>query len=269
LQSGEEALMLTADIVSDAARRCGLEPSSFVAWPLDGGPRTEVRTEADFYPASMIKTPLAVVAYDAVEAGELALTDRFEVTEANMTSNDAPSPLVPGYRSELRELIELMITISDNVATNMFFDILGRDRATETIQRKYHLAHTTFRRKVSGSEPLIVDKDWDRAKGLSTHPPLDAAAIFTAIARDEVPYADALRATLSRQHFNAKLAAGLREGDRFEHKTGSTDNVSHDGGILRTAEGRSYVIVTYTGFGSDDETDGRFVSFMRELRPLL
>ena len=54
-----------------------------------------------------------------------------------------------------------------------------------------------------------------------------------------------LRATLSRQHFNGKLAAGLREGDRFEHKTGGTDNVSHDGGILRTAEGRAYVIVEY------------------------
>lgn len=261
--------MLTAEIVSDAARRSGLEPSSFVAWPLDGGPRTELRTDLTFYPASMIKTPLAVVAYDAIEAGHLALSDRVEVTQANMTSNDAPSPLVPGYRANVRELIELMITISDNVATNMFFDILDRDRATETIQRKYKLAHTTFRRKLSGSEPLIFDKDWDSAKGLNTHPPLDAAAIFAAIARDEVPYADALRATLSRQHFNDKLKAGLRDGDVFEHKTGSTDNVSHDGGILRTAEGRSYVIVAYAGFGSNDETDRRFASFMRELRPLL
>ncbi len=261
--------MLSSNIVSEAAHRYGLEPSSFIAWPLDGGSRTELRTDLLFYPASMIKTPLAVVAYDAIEAGHLALTDRFEVTRANMTSNDAPSPLVPGYHADVRELIELMITISDNVATNMFFDILDRDRATEAIQRKYKLAHTTFRRKLSGSEPLIFDKDWNRAKGLNTHPPLDAAAIFTAIARDEVPYADALRATLSRQHFNDKLSAGLREGDSFEHKTGSTDNVSHDGGILRTAEGRSYVIVAYAGFGSNDENDRRFASFMRELRPLL
>lgn len=261
--------MLTSEIVTAAARRCGLGPFAFVLWPLDGGHRLEANTEAPFYPASMIKTPLAVVAYDAIQAGELSLEDRFEVTQANMTTNDAPSPLVPGYRSEVRELIELMITISDNVATNMFFDILGRDRATETIQRKYGLANTTFRRKLSGSEPLIVDADWDRAKGLNTHPPLDAAKIFTAIARDEVPYADALRATLSRQHFNGKLAAGLREGDRFEHKTGGTDDVSHDGGILRTAEGRAYVIVEYTGFGSNDETDPRHASFMREIRPLL
>lgn len=261
--------MLTADIVSDAAQRHDLGSFSFVLWPLDGGERLELHTEAPFYPASMIKTPLAVVAYDAIQAGELALDDRFEVTQANMTTNDAPSPLVPGYRSDVRELIELMITISDNVATNMFFDILGRDRATETIQHKYGLTNTTFRRKLSGSEPLIVDPDWDRAKGLNTHPPLDAAKIYTAIAHDEVPYADALRATLSRQYFNGKLAGGLRDGDRFEHKTGGTDDVSHDGGILRTAEGRTYVIVEYTGFGSNDETDPRHAAFMRELRPLL
>lgn len=261
--------MLTPDLVSAAAHRSGLEPSSFVIWPLDGAQPTELRTDQPFYPASMIKTPLAVAAYDAVENGELALTDRFEITQTNMTANDRPSPLTPGYRADVRELIELMITISDNVATNMFFDILGRERATETIQRKYGLARTAFHRKLSGSDPLITDPGWDRTKGLNTHPPLDAAKIFSAIARDEVPHADALRATLFRQQFNDKLAAGLREGDRFAHKTGGTDGVSHDGGILQTAEGRSYVIVAYAGFGSSDENDRVYPPFMKEIRPLL
>jgi beta-lactamase class A len=261
--------MLTSETLAAAARLAGLETACAIVRPLrPEGSVVEFGTDRSFYPASMIKTPLAVVAYDAVASGSLRLDDRFDVTEANMTFNDKPSPLIPGYRASVRELIELMITISDNVATNMFFDILGRERATTTVRERYGLRNTTFHRKLSGSEPLIVDPDWVRESGLNTHPPRDAVAIYTAIAADEVPYAAELRATLGRQQFNDKLVAGLRSGDRFYHKTGETDTVSHDGGILETVEGNAYVIVVYSTITSPDD-NARFAPFMNAIRPLL
>ena len=65
------------------------------------------------------------------------------------------------------------------------------------------------------------------------------------------------------------LVPGLRPGDTFAHKTGGTDEVAHDGGILVTAEGRSFVVVVYTGSPSSDETSARFGPFMERIRALM
>jgi beta-lactamase class A len=261
--------MLTTDFLARAAHDAGLEPSTTIVKAFDGSIDIALRPEQTYYPASMIKTPLAVAAYDRVAIGELALADRFEVTQANVTPNSLSSPLVPGYHATVTELIELMITISDNVATNMFFDILGRERATETIREKYGLADTTFHRKLSGSDPLIVDPGWIPSKGRNTHPPADAVRVFEMIAQDRVPFAAALLATLGRQQHNAKLSPGLREGDRFFHKGGETDEVSHDGGILETAEGKRYVVVVYTGLQGSKDKNRFFKPFMTAIRSYL
>ena len=74
---------------------------------------------------------------------------------------------------------------------------------------------------------------------------------------------------MQRQYWNDRLSGGLRASDQFAHKTGETDEVNHDGGILRTAEGAACVIVVYTSLGPSDDPGRRFARFMRELRPLI
>lgn len=261
--------MLTEDLVCRAAAQAGLLPAAFIIRGLDAGePAIQVDPEAAFYPASMIKTPLAAVALALVEDRELSLDDRFAVTAANMTANDKPSPLVPGYESALWELIDLMLTRSDNVATNMLYDVLGRARATGIVQSRFGLARTAFRRKLSGSLPLISDPEWD-GQHRNTHPPSDAARLFELIAHSRVPLAPLLRDVLARQQWNNKLSEGLHAGDRFAHKTGDTDEVTHDGGILETGDGARYVIVAYTGMESTDANNARFGAFMRLVRAAL
>ena len=265
-----EALgVLTSDIVLQAAGAAGLENLAFILKRLDREePIVAVEPDRALYPASMLKTPLAAAVYSLVQDGELRLTAEFEVAPANMTANDKPSPLVPGYRARLTELLELMITRSDNVATNMLCDIVGRERATQIVEQRFGLTGTAFRRKLSGSLPLIHDPEWDGTHR-NTHPARDAAALYELIARDRVPFARDLREILERQEWNNKLSQGLRPGDRFAHKTGDTDEVTHDGGILYTADGASYVIVAYTGMESTDEHNARFGPFMRAVRDYL
>jgi beta-lactamase class A len=89
------------------------------------------------------------------------------------------------------------------------------------------------------------------------------------IARDEVPHAQFLREALGAQRYNEKLPPGLREGDRFEHKTGDTSDASHDGGILTTAEGKRYVIVVYTSQEGTEKHNARMSEFMHALRECL
>lgn len=232
--------------------------------PDENPPRAAVDAEAPIYPASMIKVPLAVAVLAAVARGEHALQERVEVSPANMTANDLDSPFVPGYRAPLSELVELMLSASDNVATNVLIDVVGREAATRDLHA-LGLPGTAIRRKLSGSDPLIDDPE---ATGRNAHPAAEAALLFAGLARDALPGAGFIRAALGRQRWNGKLSKGLRPEDAFAHKTGDTSQVSHDGGILTTPGGR-YVIVVYTSLPSSDETDARFAAFMRALRPQL
>lgn len=261
--------MLTEEALAQALADAGLSPHAAVLTRL-GPDRASVAVAADhyFYPASMLKTPLAAAALHLVAAGELRLDATFEVTHDCMTSNDAPSPFEPGFRGALSLIVERAITHSDNVATNMLYDICGRERASAIARDVFGLADTAFYRKLSGSEPLIVDPVWDGVHR-NRHSARDAARIFELIATDSLANASVLRDILARQTFNNKLSGGLDASDHFAHKTGDTDEVTHDGGILTLADGTRYIIVVYTGLESTDEHSARFGAFMKSIRNAL
>jgi beta-lactamase class A len=259
---------LDPELLSAWAREAGLTSPSVVVRALDEGPSGTLDPERALYPASMIKTPLVACALLEIAAGRLDPHARVRVGASNLTSQDAPSPLTAGYEARIDELCDLAISRSDNVATNVLFDLIGRERATELAQQQLGLAHTVFARKLSGSEPLIDDPGWDGFTR-NAHPAGDAATLFRAVALDAIPGSDLIRGALVRQYWNDKLSRGLRSGDRFAHKTGDTDDADHDGGILTTAEGRVYVIVVYTGLASTDDNNARFAPFMRALRARL
>jgi beta-lactamase class A len=213
----------------------------------------------------MIKVPLAVAVGVAIRAGRLAWDSPIIVDPRNATLNDAPSPIAPGYRTAVEELTTYMLQRSDNVATNQLYDVLGRERATEDI-RALGFPGTAFRRKLSGSLPLIDDPE---ATGRNTFPAAEAAELFAALADDRVPEAASLRGILSTSWWDVKLSRGLEPDDAFAHKTGDTDEVSHDGGILTLPGGARWVVVVFTELASSDAHDARFGAFMRALRPHL
>ncbi|HTA38836.1 MAG TPA: serine hydrolase [Candidatus Acidoferrales bacterium] len=262
-------MRLDADSLAAAAAEAGLDAASIVVRPLAAAAAAvELDSIRPLYPASMIKVPLVAAALFEIARGRYAGGDPVHVDEANMTANDAESPLVPGYRSSPDELMHLAISRSDNVATNLLFDLVGRERATGIARERFGLPGTVFARKLSGSDPLIVDPQWDGSTR-NAHPAADAARLFAAIARDEVPLAHRLLDMLAAQAWNEKLNPGLLPGDRFLHKTGDTSEVTHDGGILIDARGERWVVVAYTGLASTDEHNARFAPFMRRIRPLL
>lgn len=258
--------MIDSAEVAIVAAGTGLGDATIYLAALDRDrPRLALDSGRSIYPASMIKTPLAAAAAIAVEAGRTHWDARVPVEAANMTFNDAPSPLEPGYTATVIELVELMLTRSDNVATNVLYDHLDRGVATADAAT-LGLRETAFRRKLSGTLPLIDDP---AATGRNRHPAREAADLLERIARGTIPSAALLHRFLRGQMWNTKLSAGLEPGDRFAHKTGDTDEGSHDGGILELAGGGRYVLVVYTELASNDETDAKFAAFMQRIRPLL
>jgi beta-lactamase class A len=250
------------------AQDAGLAPASVVILPVDPPqPAIALDPHRSFYPASMIKVPLAAAVLATLPNPE-ALDAPIHITPENMTANDAESPLVPGYAATLRELLFRAVARSDNVATNVLLDLAGRERATRIVREELGLTSTAFHRKLSGADPLIDDPGWD-GEHRNAHPAADAARLFQAIAVNAFPGAGLLCDCLAAQYWNDKLTAGLLPGDRFLHKTGETSEVSHDGGILHTADSRCYGVVAYTQLPSTPENDARFGAFMRALRKRL
>jgi len=159
-----------------------------------------------------------------------------------------------------------MLAASDNVATNVLIDVLGRERSSATARHEFGLVQTIVRRKLSGALPLIRDPG---AAGRNEHPAGDAAKLFAAIERERTGRLGWLYDALAGQIWNGKLSAALAPGDAFAHKTGDTDEVSHDGGILSLADGRRFILVVYTALGASPESDARLASFGRVLRDAL
>jgi beta-lactamase class A len=261
---------LDGDRLLGAAVEARLQPASLAVIPLDlAAAVVAVEPDLPLYPASMIKVPLVAAALAEIASGRLPpLDSAVTIDAANMTANDAASPMVPGYAATLREAMWLAIARSDNVATNVLFDVVGRERATGVVRERFGLRNTAFYRKLSGSEPLIEDPLWDGVHR-NSHPAGDCAHLMRLIAENAVPHAAILREMLAAQQWNDKLSGGLLSWDRFLHKTGDTSEVTHDGGVLITGEGKRFVIVAYTGLPSTPEHNARFAPFMRLVRELL
>ena len=256
---------MTAAELRLLGERAGLQGAQIRLIALPSGTQVASDDGRWLYPASLIKLPLAVAAAQAIEDGRLAWGTPVAIDGANLTPNDAPSPMVPGYRTDVAELVTLMLQRSDNVATNQLLDVLGRGRATADVHA-LGFDPTFFRRKLSGATPLIDDP---AATGRNSLPAAEAAALLAALDAGRLPQAERLRSILSSSWWDVKLSRGLEPGDAFAHKTGDTDEVSHDAGILTLADGARWVIVVYTELPSCEENDHRFGAFMRALRPHL
>jgi beta-lactamase class A len=258
--------MTGPDELSGLAEQAGLATASIVLQQLDGRARvSSLEPERAIYPASMIKLPIALALAVRCAAGDLDWSQPALVSQQNLTANDAPSPFVAGYRATLEQLCFEMLSASDNVATNVLIDVLGRERIGPAC-RPFGLRATEVRRKLSGALPLIDDRG---ATGRNSHPAGDAAAVLHAIANGTAPASARLQAALRAQRWNGKLSQGWLAGDAFAHKTGDTDEVSHDGGILELAGGRRFILVVYTTLPANPENDAKFAAFARALRPRL
>src|SRR5580704_13648392 len=257
------ARLSSPEELASIAAEAGLASPSIVIRELGASTSAAIALEPDapLYPASMIKLPIALALTTLWATGEYRPETRVRVEAEDLTSNDLPSPFESGYRARLEELGRLMLTHSDNTATNVLIRILGRARMTSLCQAA-GLTATAVRRKLSGGHPLIDDP---AATGRNAHPAADSAQLLALVAHDAVPGAGWLLGALERQEWNGKLNGGLEPGDRFAHKTGDTDEVSHDGGILTLRGGARWVVVVYTALASPDEGDPRFAAFMRAL----
>lgn len=98
--------------------------------------------------ASVIKLALMLQAFQQVKQGRLSLGQPLTLTRENQVPGSGILQiLTPGERLSLRDTIALMITLSDNTATNMVIDAVGL-RPTNAMLARFGLKNTYFYKKV-------------------------------------------------------------------------------------------------------------------------
>src|SRR5581483_4857405 len=93
----------------------------------------EIAVDADkvFETFSVIKLAIAAEVMHQVEAGKISLSDRIPLTAANRRlPSGVLYALDPGLAPTVKDLLTLMIIISDNEATDVLADKVGRGNVT-------------------------------------------------------------------------------------------------------------------------------------------
>jgi beta-lactamase class A len=231
---------------------------------LTSGDSLTVGSAARFHAASTMKIPVMIQLFRDRDAGLLSLDDSITITNTFRSivdsspylldvTDDSDSSLYQrlGQRASIHELIELMETVSSNLATNLLIAKVDARRANAT-------AHAL------GADSILVLRGVEDGKayraGLNnTTTARDLGMLLAAIANGTAASAQSCRemlAILGRQQFNEGIPAGLPAGTRVYHKTGWIGQVVyHDAALVEPTGGGHgrYVLVVLTGGIQKDE----------------
>ncbi len=210
---------------------------------IDGGRRVPS--------ASTIKLVIMAELMRRVRRGELSLDDKITVTEEMKTGGDGIlKELAPGHRFTIKEIMTLMIIISDNEATNILIEMLGMDGINK-MAGKLELKEASLGRKMMDSEA--------KKRGHDNYICADDIAlilrkIYTGNCVDGEASAVMLD-ILKRQQQSGRLQLYLPEEVEVAHKCGDLDFLENDGGIILLPD-HPYILVVLTG-GMPTNKDGR------------
>jgi beta-lactamase class A len=210
-----------------------------------------LRLKDPVYPASVIKLLMMVEAEHQIEQGTLARTDRFSVTAEGDTCDSMPSGdtrprLETGDVVNVDLLVDLMITRSDNTATNTLVDHVGRQKAT-AFMSQLGLHTLQIHRKVFGCEPF-TDSGWDGVH-INTMTAHDTGKLYELILDGGPGFVgpvgrERMKTVLADQRWRGGISATLPEDAVYLTKTGNTSVVTHDSGIILW-NGRRYIVAAF------------------------
>jgi len=226
---------------------------------LDGKTEWLLRADESFHAASTMKVAVLIELYRQVRQGKLKLDDPLGVkNEFHSLVEGSLFTLDPNDDSErdlygavgstrtLKQLSELMITVSSNLATNLLMDKLG----VESIRAGVHAL---------GADGMNVLRDLEDTKAferglINTTTARALLTLMEAIARGQAVDPESSRQMediLERQTINSAIPAGLPSGTRVAHKTGDITRIWHDAAIVLAR--RPFVLVVLTR-GLDNPT---------------
>lgn len=211
---------------------------------LTTGMEYGVRAQEAFLAASVIKLPLYLHILRRAEQGTLDMAQTITVTDEDKVPICGALTLFTGnVTADIRTLCRLMISISDNTATNVLIRLCGINEINEAF-RAMGLEKTVLRRRL-----------FDRAASLAgiqnTICPREIGMLLEQLYRNEFgnekTCTEAIE-TMNLQQVDHKLNGKLCGSVRIAHKTGEDDDLSNDVGIVFA---KQPFIICFAGHDTD------------------
>jgi beta-lactamase class A len=216
---------------------------------LDGKTEWSVRPDDSFHAASTMKVPVMIELFQQAKAGKVHLdgailihNEFHSIVDGSIykldPDDDSETDLykAEGETRTLRQLCELMIAVSSNLATNLLIEKLG----VENIRFTLHSLDADGMNILRGVEDQQAFE-----KGLNnTTTAKGLGVLMTAIAEGRAVDADSsieMVQILERQHFNEGIPRGVPPGTHVAHKTGEITKIHHDAAIVYAP--RPFVLV--------------------------
>jgi beta-lactamase class A len=178
--------------------------------------------------ASTIKLGILIALFRAIDAGELRLADRRELHAADkVPGSGVLKAMDDGLALTLHDLAHLMISISDNSASNMLIEAVGLAEVNAAL-RDLGAERTVLGRKFYGRAALPGEPE-----NLTTA--RDLARLLVAILGNHAASAascEAMLGYLRGQNHLDRLARRLPESVPYAGKTGSLTGTVLDAGIV-------------------------------------
>ena len=255
------------DAIFDAAGAEG-----FVhAREVDGERSVGVRSDELVVTASVFKIAVLVELLRRGASGDVDLSERVRVGAADRTMGPTGlSVTVDDVELSWRDLAYLMMSVSDNTATDVIMRRLGLDEINATL-RELGLERTTLVgdcRVLLGSLADDTGLDLERvnrladveptalAKWRSLDPqltsrttPEEITRLLAMIWRDEAGPPDACaeaRRIMSLQVWPHRLTSGFPDGVTLAAKTGTLPGIRNEAGVVTYPDGTRYAVGVFT-----------------------
>jgi beta-lactamase class A len=193
---------------------------------LENNQRISRRGDETFPTASLIKVGILVAVYDLVAKGMLSLYDPITVLKIDQVPGSGiVQYLHNGTILTVRDAAWLMITISDNTATNLLLDRIIIRRMWDKMEA-LGLHHTKVHSK-SFLRNSSVALDSSVKYGLGVTTPNEMAHLFELLAQGKTvnAKADSEMLDILEHNGNDMMLQRFAGGARAAHKDGETDQV--------------------------------------------
>ena len=202
-----------------------------------------------FPSASTAKIPIMIEIHRMLDRGEIGLDDQHRLRSREKSPGSGVLRFLhAGLELSLADLLYLMMSISDNTATNILIEMAGMDRINATMQ-SLGMSASILGRPMVGRlaiegepENLATPDDYTRAVGAI----VQGEAASTRACR-------AMLATLERQQNARRIGRHVPadSGYRWGSKTGTNTGIVNDVGFVTAPAGTVCIAVYCRGVESE------------------
>ncbi|MEO0061443.1 MAG: hypothetical protein RLZZ08_3 [Pseudomonadota bacterium] len=240
---------------------------------LATGQEVAVLGDQRFPMASTSKVAIAATFLDGVDKGKWKLTSQFPLMMPVPSTplSSAVAPVKPGQLMPASKLIDLMLTRSNNYATDALLAAVGGPAVVSAWAHRAGIQDFQLTRDIA---TLVRDDGrMDPAIHVDTRDsatPRAMVQLLTGLHQGKWLSGSSRQVILTAMSNcrtgTRRIPANMPAGTSVAHKTGTLNNTSSDIGIITMPDGRALAVAIYvTGQGSRANREVRIASIARAL----